>query len=119
MPRLDTYSTACRYQAPSSRSLNVLLGSGVGVVEPPRRRCRIAGVGFAVEVGEAIGELVSVAILVAGHVLAGHIRQLRHVVDDVVAQRGDELTVAHRAGEACAVVVIPVERAADEELHAA
>ena len=41
------------------------------------------------------------------------------MVDDVVAQRGDELAVAHRAGETCAVVVLPVERTADEELHAA
>ena len=41
------------------------------------------------------------------------------MVDDVVAQRGDELSVAHRAGEPRSVVVFPVERAADEELHAA
>ena len=41
------------------------------------------------------------------------------MVDDVVAQRGDELAVAHRAGESRAIVVLPVERAADKELHAA
>ena len=40
------------------------------------------------------------------------------MVDDVVAQRGDELAVAHRAGESRAIVVLPVERAADKELHA-